>query len=96
MSINAEKSLTNAHFQKYRFAYAKTRSAAIAPFSDTRILLSKKANRFYESLPETCAAPLLRKQSDFAKFDVPSGQEIAVFHEIPSPLAASLRTHSAM
>ena len=33
---------------------------------------------------------LLRKQSDFAEFDVPSGQEIAVFHEIPSSRVDSL------
>ncbi len=33
---------------------------------------------------------LLREQSDFAKFKVPSGQEITIFHEIQSSHVESM------
>ena len=49
-----------------------------------RILLSKRTSRLYESHQNTCAALILREQSDFANFEVSSCQEKSGFHEISS------------
>ena len=49
------------------------------------ITLKQTINPLDESCPnlrDTCAAPTLRKQSDFAFLDVPNPSEIAIFHEI--------------
>ena len=56
-----------------------------------RILLSKRTSRLYESLPQPCAAPFLRKQSDFAILEALNPSEIALFAEF----SASSRTTGA-
>ena len=49
-----------------------------------RVLLSKRTSRLYESLLNACAAPFLRKQSDFAYFEVSNSQENAIFRDFPA------------
>ena len=46
-----------------------------------RILLSKRTSRLCESLLVPRAALILREQSDFANFKVPSGQETSTFQK---------------
>ena len=47
-----------------------------------RVLLSKRTSRLYESYSWYRAALILREQSDFANFEVLSGPEKSIFHEI--------------
>ena len=47
----------------------------------SRVLLSKRTSRLYESLLLPRAALILREQSDFANFKVLSGQETSTFQK---------------
>ena len=54
-----------------------------------RVLPSKRTSRLFESHQNTCAAPILREQSDFANFEVSSCQEKPIFHEISSSVTCN-------
>ena len=71
-------------FQKFRLQMSGLTCHSTSPLP-LRVLLSKRTSRLYESYSWSRAALILREQSDFANFEVLSGPEKSIFHEIWSP-----------